>query len=158
MHYLACYGTVGGPATCCGATLPGLCLVDGINRPRPPSTAFPCHCRTARPPLGLLALTTPDDGTPGIAPRVARLQFNIANPSAGAMKVYDIDDEKKLVHVYGLRMGQELEGEKLGEEFSGYVFRCVAPAGPRTRPLSQWDDAGALTRCTPHAPHPRIAA
>jgi hypothetical protein len=61
------------------------------------------------------------------------LQFNVANPSAGAMKVYDIDDEKKLAHVFGLRMGHEIEGEKLGEEFSGYVFRYApsfcAPCG-----------------------------
>jgi small subunit ribosomal protein S6e len=39
------------------------------------------------------------------------------------MKVYDIDDEKKLAHVYGLRMGQEIEGDVLGDEFKGYVFR-----------------------------------
>lgn len=51
------------------------------------------------------------------------LQFNVANPQAGAMKVYDIDDEKKLAHVYGMRMGQEIEGEKLSDEFKGYVFR-----------------------------------
>lgn len=51
------------------------------------------------------------------------MQFNIANPSAAAMKVYDIDDEKKLAHVYGLRMGQEIEGDVLGDEFKGFVFR-----------------------------------
>ena len=54
---------------------------------------------------------------------IIALQFNVANPQAGAMKVFDIDDEKKLAHVYDLRIGSELEGEKLGEEFSGYVFR-----------------------------------
>jgi ribosomal protein S6E (S10) len=34
------------------------------------------------------------------------LQLNIANAGAAAMKVYSVDDEKKLAHVYGLRIGQ----------------------------------------------------
>lgn len=38
------------------------------------------------------------------------------------MKVYEVDDEKKLANVYGLRMGQEIEGEKISDEFKGYIF------------------------------------
>ena len=56
-------------------------------------------------------------------PVIFVLQFNIANTSAAAMKVYDIDDEKKLAHVYGLRMGQEIDGDVLGDEFKGYIFK-----------------------------------
>lgn len=40
------------------------------------------------------------------------------------MKVFDIDDEKKLAGVYDKRMGHEIDGETLGEEFKGYIFRC----------------------------------
>jgi hypothetical protein len=41
------------------------------------------------------------------------------------MKIIDIDDEKKLVQLYDKRMAQEVEGDFLGEDFKGYVFRCV---------------------------------
>jgi small subunit ribosomal protein S6e len=51
------------------------------------------------------------------------MQFNIANPSTGAMKVWDVDDEKKLANFYDRRMGHEIEGDVLGDEFKGYVFR-----------------------------------
>jgi small subunit ribosomal protein S6e len=46
-------------------------------------------------------------------------------PSAGAMKVIEVDDEKKLVHFYEKRMGMEVDGGVLGPDFEGYVFRCV---------------------------------
>ena len=39
-------------------------------------------------------------------PLLLVLQLNIANAGAAAMKVYNVDDEKKLAHVYGLRIGQ----------------------------------------------------
>jgi ribosomal protein S6E (S10) len=39
------------------------------------------------------------------------------------MKVMDIDDEKKLRAFYDKRMGAEVDGEVLGDEFKGYVFR-----------------------------------
>lgn len=52
------------------------------------------------------------------------LQLNIANPSNGAMKVVEIDDEKKLVQLYEKRMAQEVVGDVLGDEYKGYIFRC----------------------------------
>jgi ribosomal protein S6E (S10) len=64
----------------------------------------------------------------GVSAESFRLQLNIANPGAAAMKVYEVDDEKKLANLYGMRMGQEIEGDVLGDEFKGYVFRCVAGA------------------------------
>lgn len=65
------------------------------------------------------------------------MKFNIANTAGGAMKVYDFDDEKKLAHVYGLRMGQELEGEKLSDEFKGYVFRVTGGNDKQGFPMQQ---------------------
>jgi ribosomal protein S6E (S10) len=37
----------------------------------------------------------------------------------------EIEDEKKLRCLFDQRMGAELEGEGLGEEFKGYVFRIT---------------------------------
>ena len=51
------------------------------------------------------------------------MQLNIAYPAFGAMKVFEVEDPIKFAHLYGLRMGAEIEGDKLGEEFKGYVFR-----------------------------------
>ncbi len=51
------------------------------------------------------------------------LQLNIAYPVAGTMKVFEIDDEKKLAQLYDKRVSQEVEGDVLGDEFKGYVFR-----------------------------------
>jgi hypothetical protein len=47
------------------------------------------------------------------------------------MKMFDIDDEKKLASVYGKRMGDVIDGEQLADQFKGYVFKCVAPAARR---------------------------
>lgn len=52
-----------------------------------------------------------------------RLQLNLANPTTGSMRVIEVDDEKKLVHFYEKRMGAEVDGSVLGDDFKGYVFR-----------------------------------
>ena len=74
------------------------------------------------------------------------LQLNIANPQGATMKVYEVDDEKKLAHLYGLRMGQEISGSLLGDEFKGYFFRCVAALTATffVAPGSRW----CSSRCT----------
>jgi len=56
-------------------------------------------------------------------PRHPRTQFNIANTNAATMKMFDIDDEKKLASVYGKRMGDIVDGEQLADQFKGYVFK-----------------------------------
>jgi len=35
----------------------------------------------------------------------------------------DIKDEKKWAHFYDKKIGEEVDGADLGEEFTGYVFR-----------------------------------
>lgn len=50
-------------------------------------------------------------------------QLNIANPINGAMKTVEVDDEKRLVQFYEKRMSQEIEGDFLGDDYKGYVFR-----------------------------------
>merc|ERR1719478_609282 len=53
------------------------------------------------------------------------MKFNIANPHTGLQKFIDVDDELKLRAFYDKRISQEVEGENLGEEFKGYVFRIT---------------------------------
>merc|ERR1719152_142384 len=51
------------------------------------------------------------------------MKLNISNPSIGSQKVIEIDEEKKLRAFYDKRMGQDVAGEDVSEEFKGYVFR-----------------------------------
>jgi small subunit ribosomal protein S6e len=54
-----------------------------------------------------------------------QMKLNIANPATGRQKLIDIDDEKKLRIFYDKRISQEVEGDSLGEEFKGYIFRIT---------------------------------
>ena len=54
-----------------------------------------------------------------------RLQLNIANPSTGGQKLIDIDDDKKLRTLYDKRLAVEVDGEDIGDEFKGYVFKIL---------------------------------
>jgi small subunit ribosomal protein S6e len=51
------------------------------------------------------------------------MKINIAYPATGGQKVISIDDEKKLRIFYDKRMSQEVNGEDLGEEFAGFIFK-----------------------------------
>jgi small subunit ribosomal protein S6e len=53
------------------------------------------------------------------------MKLNISCPATGCQKPIVIDDDKKLSIFYGRRMGQEVEGDVLGDEFKGYVFRIT---------------------------------
>merc|ERR1712093_666887 len=51
------------------------------------------------------------------------MKLNISNPVTACQKCIEIDDERKLRIFYDKRMGQEVEGDQLGDEFKGYVFK-----------------------------------
>jgi len=53
------------------------------------------------------------------------MKLNISCPATGCQKAIAIDDDKKLSIFYGRRMGQEVEGDILGDEFKGYIFRIT---------------------------------
>jgi small subunit ribosomal protein S6e len=53
------------------------------------------------------------------------MKLNISCPATGCQKPIAIDDDKKLSIFYGRRMGQEVEGDTLGDEFKGYIFKIT---------------------------------
>jgi len=53
------------------------------------------------------------------------MKLNISCPQTGCQKAIVIDDDKKLSIFYGRRMGQEVEGDALGDEFKGFVFKIT---------------------------------
>jgi len=53
------------------------------------------------------------------------MKFNIAYPAAGTQKVIEVDDERKLRAFYDKRISHEVEGDILGDDFKGYVFKIT---------------------------------
>eukprot|EP00275_Glaucocystis_incrassata_P000578 EC119871.1.p1 GENE.EC119871.1~~EC119871.1.p1 ORF type:complete len:129 (+),score=35.83 EC119871.1:47-388(+) len=51
------------------------------------------------------------------------MKLNISYPVSGCQKLIEIDDEKKLRLFLDKRMSAEVEGDDLGDEFKGYVFK-----------------------------------
>ena len=51
--------------------------------------------------------------------------MNLADPQTGAQKQIEIDDEKKLQHLYDMRLAQEINGDELGDDYKGYIFRIM---------------------------------
>jgi small subunit ribosomal protein S6e len=69
------------------------------------------------------------------------MKLNIAYPSTGCQKVIEVDDENKLRTFYDKRMGAEVDGDILGEEFKGYVFKVTGGNDKQGFPMKQ----GVLT-------------
>ena len=65
------------------------------------------------------------------------MKINIACPSTGGQKVFDIDDEKKLRVFMELRISDEVDVTPLGDEFKGYVLRIVGGSDKDGFPMKQ---------------------
>eukprot|EP00918_Siedleckia_nematoides_P029382 GHVU01063348.1.p1 GENE.GHVU01063348.1~~GHVU01063348.1.p1 ORF type:complete len:248 (-),score=42.92 GHVU01063348.1:100-843(-) len=65
------------------------------------------------------------------------MKLNIANPRTGLQKIIEIDDEKMLMPFFEKRMGTEVNGDTLGAEFKGYVFRISGGNDKQGFPMMQ---------------------
>jgi len=65
------------------------------------------------------------------------MKFNIAYPLTGGQKMYNVDDEHKWGKLIDRRMGCEFEGEVLGDEFKGYVFKVSGGCDNDGFPMKQ---------------------
>merc|ERR1719262_1216368 len=65
------------------------------------------------------------------------MKLNISNPAAGATKMFEVDDDKKLLPFFDKRMSTEIAGDSLGDEFKGYVFRISGGNDKQGFPMKQ---------------------
>lgn len=65
------------------------------------------------------------------------LQLNISYPANGTQKAIEIEDEHKLRVFYEKRMGQEVEGDSVGDEFKGYIFKITGGNDKQGFPMKQ---------------------
>jgi len=65
------------------------------------------------------------------------MKFNLAYPRNGTMKNFDIDDEHKWGKLVDMRMGAEFDGDILGEQFKGYIFKITGGCDNDGFPMKQ---------------------
>ncbi|KAL6945868.1 Protein component of the small (40S) ribosomal subunit [Hanseniaspora uvarum] len=63
--------------------------------------------------------------------------LNISYPINGSQKVVEIDDEHRIRVFYDKRIGQEVEGEHVGDEFKGYTFKISGGNDKQGFPMKQ---------------------
>ena len=70
------------------------------------------------------------------------LKINIAYPRNNTQKTIEFTDEKKWAKLIDRRLGQEFDGELIGPEFTGYVFKITGGTDKNGFPMKQ----GVATR------------
>jgi small subunit ribosomal protein S6e len=53
------------------------------------------------------------------------MKLNIAFPTNGSQKLIEIEDERRMRVFMDKRIGQEVAGDSIGDEFKGYVFKVT---------------------------------
>ena len=65
------------------------------------------------------------------------MKLNISYPANGSQKLIEVDDERKLRVFMDRRMGAEVAGDSVGDEFKGYVFRITGGNDKQGFPMKQ---------------------
>jgi len=65
------------------------------------------------------------------------MKLNISFPANGTQKLIEIDDERKLRVFIDRRMGQEVPGDSVGDEFKGYIFKITGGNDKQGFPMKQ---------------------
>ncbi|KAI9770719.1 MAG: 40S ribosomal protein S6 [Geoglossum simile] len=65
------------------------------------------------------------------------MKLNISYPANGSQKLIEIEEERKLRIFMERRMGQEVPGDTVGDEFKGYVFRITGGNDKQGFPMKQ---------------------
>ncbi|GAV50403.1 hypothetical protein ZYGR_0U02590 [Zygosaccharomyces rouxii] len=65
------------------------------------------------------------------------MKLNISYPTNGTQKTIEIDDEHRIRVFYDKRIGQEVEGDAVGDEFKGYVFKIAGGNDKQGFPMKQ---------------------
>ena len=63
--------------------------------------------------------------------------MNISYPVNGTQKTIEVDDEHRVRVFYDKRIGQEVNGEAVGDEFKGYVFKIAGGNDKQGFPMKQ---------------------
>ncbi|KAF2433151.1 ribosomal protein S6e [Tothia fuscella] len=65
------------------------------------------------------------------------MKLNISFPANGTQKLIEIDDERKLRIFMERRMGAEVPGDSVGDEFKGYIFKITGGNDKQGFPMKQ---------------------
>ncbi|CAG7953444.1 unnamed protein product [Penicillium salamii] len=65
------------------------------------------------------------------------MKLNVSYPANGSQKIIEVDDERKLRPFMEKRMGTEVAGDALGDEFKGYIFKITGGNDKQGFPMKQ---------------------
>ncbi|KAK2768462.1 40S ribosomal protein S6 [Arachnomyces sp. PD_36] len=65
------------------------------------------------------------------------MKLNISYPANGSQKLIEVEEDRKLRPFMEKRMGTEVPGDILGDEFKGYVFRITGGNDKQGFPMKQ---------------------
>ncbi|KAK8220375.1 putative 40S ribosomal protein S6-B [Phyllosticta capitalensis] len=65
------------------------------------------------------------------------MKLNVSYPANGTQKLIEIEDERKLRVFMDRRMGQEVPGDSVGDEFKGYVLKITGGNDKQGFPMKQ---------------------
>ena len=65
------------------------------------------------------------------------MKLNISYPANGTQKLIEVEEERRLRVFMDRRMGAEVPGDTVGEEFKGYVFRITGGNDKQGFPMKQ---------------------